>query len=136
MKQTMTQNDFEAFIPKLIEVFNSKNIVPRSCNYIVAQMPLDEMTEGGIYIADAGTKNYDPSMGRNGYGVIIAVPNNVGDDPSYSDIRPGMHVLYNASGRYYIPVGAVRHALKVPDFPENILYTVPDSEILFSVPNE
>lgn len=127
----MTLAEFKQFSDKLIELVKQKNLVPRSCNFLLCKPVIEEKTEGGIVLSKGAV---DLTQRRSGYARVVAVPNNIADDPSYNDIRPGDWVMYNHEGHYKPPIEAIRMALGVKDFPENYLYLVLDKEILFTIP--
>lgn len=123
---------FLDFTDKTAFLFKERNVVARSCNYIVARVTVADKTKGGLHKSQ---KSIDKETRESGYARVIAVPNNVSEDNAYNDIQPGMFIMARFSSFSGIVRDTAALMTGVSDFPDGILFTVLDQEIQATQPN-
>ena len=124
--------EFIEFTNRLVEQIKNKNLVFGNGNVLIAKPPSEEVTKGGIIIADVAR---ELESRRSGFGKVIALPNNLEPKDGDIPITIGCYVFFTYVSDLPLNYKAISEITGVPIPKETLFYTA-DSEIICTVSAE
>lgn len=124
----MVTKEFVKLTDKIIAGLKELTITGNG-NVLIAKPPVEERTQGGLYISD-GERELEHK--KRGFGRVLSIPVNLNPEAGDLDLRPGDYVFYTWTAEN--PVNREQlGALLGVSIPKEMLAHTQDAEIILQV---